>query len=120
MEKCIIKGIKIGLMIVIGIFIFGTVLMLLWNVLMPSIFGLREISFWEGIGLLILAKIFFGSHYGGRKHCKHCHGSKFRDGSTWKMLMKEKMKKMSEEEKIAFKQKLGKCGAGIEDEDENS
>jgi hypothetical protein len=34
---------------------------LLWNWLMPSIFGLREITFAEGLGLLVLSRILFGS-----------------------------------------------------------
>jgi len=43
--------------------LFGNLIMWLWNWLMPSLFGLRTIGFWEGLGLFLLAKILFG--FGG-------------------------------------------------------
>ena len=42
--------------------LFGNVIMWLWNWLMPSLFGLRTIGFWEGLGLLLLATIYFCKH----------------------------------------------------------
>jgi hypothetical protein len=39
--------------------LFGAVTMWLWNWLMPTIFKLPEIGFWQAIGLLLLAQIFF-------------------------------------------------------------
>lgn len=41
-------------------FIGGQVVRLLWNWLMPSLFGLREITFWQGLGVLALCRILFG------------------------------------------------------------
>lgn len=41
--------------------IFAAPLMWLWNALMPTIFGLTKISFWQAFGLEILAGILFGS-----------------------------------------------------------
>ena len=37
--------------------ILGLTLMLLWNWLMPEIFGLPEINFWKSLGLLLLSGI---------------------------------------------------------------
>jgi len=62
--------------------LFGNLIMWLWNWLMPSLFGLRVIGFWEGLGIFLLAKILFGfggsSHSGDgeKKQCKkkHHHG----------------------------------------------
>ena len=42
-----------------GLF-FGWIVMLLWNWLMPSLFGLASISYWQGFGIVVLAKILFG------------------------------------------------------------
>jgi hypothetical protein len=42
--------------------IMGLPLMILWNWLMPTIFGLTTITFWQAIGLNILATILFQSH----------------------------------------------------------
>jgi len=39
---------------------FTFALMLLWNWLMPVIFGLTTITIWQALGLLILSKILFG------------------------------------------------------------
>lgn len=63
--------------------LFGNLIMWLWNWLMPGLFGLRTIGFWEGLGLFLLAKILFGfgssshSSDGDKKQCqkkKHRHG----------------------------------------------
>ena len=42
-------------------FAIGGVTMLLWNALMPEIFGLTSITYWQSWGLLILSFIFFKS-----------------------------------------------------------
>ncbi len=42
-----------------SLIIMGAPLMYLWNYLIPSIFGLRYITFWEAIGLNILGHILF-------------------------------------------------------------
>ena len=41
-------------------FMVGYFVMLLWNWLMPAIFGLPEITYWQAWGILILAQILFG------------------------------------------------------------
>jgi hypothetical protein len=41
----------------------GIVIQLLWNWLMPAIFGLPEITYWQGVGIFILFKILFGAHH---------------------------------------------------------
>jgi hypothetical protein len=33
---------------------FGAIFMLLWNAIVPSIFGISAINFWQALGLLIL------------------------------------------------------------------
>jgi len=48
----------IGLVAIV-IVLLGYPLMLLWNWLMPNIFGLPEITFWQAIGLNLLSTILF-------------------------------------------------------------
>ena len=48
----------IGILMLAGI-LFGAPLMVLWNWLMPTIFGLPEIGFWQACGLQLLATILF-------------------------------------------------------------
>ena len=44
-------------------FLSGWVTMLLWNWLVPVIFGLGTITFWQALGLIILIKlVFVGIH----------------------------------------------------------
>jgi len=38
----------------------GEVVRQLWNWLLPPIFGLREITFWQALGILALCRILFG------------------------------------------------------------
>lgn len=62
--KRIAKYIAMGIagIIAIAIFIFlgGKVVQLLWNWLMPMLFGLREVTFWQAVGILALSRILFG------------------------------------------------------------
>jgi hypothetical protein len=45
---------------------FGWFVMLLWNWLMPVIFGLAAITYWQAFGIVLLAKLVFGAVGGGR------------------------------------------------------
>ena len=46
--------------VVLFIFIGGTIVMLLWNALLPPLFSLPAISFWQALGILLLCRILFG------------------------------------------------------------
>ena len=56
--------------IVAFIALFGFVFQYLWNWLMPEIFGLGVVTYWQAIGLMILAKIIFGGFGDGDKDSK--------------------------------------------------
>jgi hypothetical protein len=47
--------------ILIFALVFGYAVELLWNWLGPVIFGLKQIGYWEGVGLVIISRILFGS-----------------------------------------------------------
>ena len=38
----------------------GAPVMLLWNAVIPTIFGLTKITFWQAIALNLLASVLFG------------------------------------------------------------
>ena len=48
----------IGMLFVVAI-ILGLPVLLLWNWLMPTIFNLPEITFWQAVGLSILSGVLF-------------------------------------------------------------
>lgn len=80
----------------------GFVVMALWNWLMPEIFGLVTIDYWQAMGLLLLSKIFFGS--GGARMGKKWKGA-------WMDHMQQKMEAMSPEERERFRQQWeARCG----------
>ena len=84
---------------IIGIFVFGSIVMLLWNALMPEIFNLRQITFWQALGLLLLAKIFFSGFRGGPRGF----------GSRWKRdALKEGWANMTPEQQERFRQEWGR------------
>ncbi|MFC2137454.1 hypothetical protein ACFLTE_04700 [Bacteroidota bacterium] len=65
------RGIKIIGWIIFGLIMatifglaFGYFVMLVWNWIMPGIFGLTTITFWQAFGIVLLARLIFG----GFKH----------------------------------------------------
>ena len=50
----------------------------LWNSLMPAIFGLRAITYWQALGLMVLSWILFGGLRGARSSGSWRHGMRQR------------------------------------------
>lgn len=77
-KKFWIKAAIFGpLVIAAGVYIFGSVVMLLWNGILPDLFGFGTITFWQALGLLVLSKILFGGfsgHRGGGNSRRHKNG----------------------------------------------
>jgi hypothetical protein len=57
-------------LVVIMAFLFGLLVKVLWNALMPDIFGLPEIGYWQAVGLVILSHLLVGGGHG----IKHTRG----------------------------------------------
>ena len=88
-------------LIIAGIAAFSFITMALWNYLMPAIFNLPAINFWQALCLLILSRILFS---GGPRPMPH---------RPWSKNLREKWEKMSPEEREKFHQRLhSKCGPG--------
>jgi hypothetical protein len=86
------EGIGIALIAIMAFFVVGFVLMSLWNWLMPALFGLRVITFWQAVGLFILGKLLFGGFRGGpgRRH--------------WRHRMEERWEQMTPQEREKFRE----------------
>ena len=63
-KALLIVGIAVGVPALFAL--CGFVTTWLWNALMPAIFKLPEIGFWQAIGLLILAQLLFKGGNAGR------------------------------------------------------
>ena len=66
------KGLKVVVWTVLGIvtfialaLVFGWVVQFLWNATVADMFGWSEISYWQAIGIFLLAKFLFGFGIGG-------------------------------------------------------
>ena len=46
-------------------FLAGGLVMLLWNWLLPPLFGWPSLTVWQGFGLLVLCRLLFGGFGGG-------------------------------------------------------
>lgn len=57
----VVYAILFYLLLVIFDLIFAYPFMLLWNWLMPAIFGLKVLTYWESLGLMILCGMLFKS-----------------------------------------------------------
>jgi hypothetical protein len=71
--------------------IFAVAVMLLWNWLMPSLFGLTTISFWQALGILVLCRMLFGSFDSGH-HWMHRHHGKHNIREKWQKMTPEERK----------------------------
>ena len=85
----------------------GVMVMLLWNWLMPAIFGRVSINFWQALGILVLCRILFGS-FGAERCLKGMrHGRNH---------LREKWIKMTPEERKEFinkrREHFGRSGFG--------
>ena len=95
-----LKALKIALFAALAVIAVSFLVMGLWNVLMPGIFAVRAISFWQALGLLVLCKVLFGGFrpYAG-------------GGPRWRRRMMERWEKMTPEEREKFKQGMRRgCG----------
>lgn len=70
----IARWMVLGIFAAIGFaLLIGYIIMLLWNWLMPEIFGLTTINYWQAVGIIILAKFLFGgfrSRRSGKRYGK--------------------------------------------------
>ena len=53
------RVLKISLIVLLAGTVFSFAVMWLWNWLMPVLFGLHVVTFWQALGILVLSKILF-------------------------------------------------------------
>jgi hypothetical protein len=84
---------------ILGILLFialgGEVVLHLWNWLLPPLFGWRQITFWQALGILALCRILFGGHSWHRSG---------RPNFRRRMRMEGRCGQMTPEERERFRQ----------------
>lgn len=112
------KLLVIAPLAILGMVIFtaigGGLVMLLWNWLAPTLFGLRLITFWQALGLLALCRILFGGFgLGGGGHRNSRRRMEGRIRERVGERMRERWEQMTPEERERFQQGMGgRCGTG--------
>lgn len=85
----------------------GYLVQVLWNWLLPDLFGWRPVTFWQALGLLMLSRILFGG-IGGRRGGGWKHGgrarARFRErmAARWHDLPDEKRERIRREMRERF------------------
>ncbi len=101
-------GIRILLFLLIAFLVFGQGVHYLWNWLMPALFHLPEVTFWQAVGLMGLSWMLFGGWRGFR-------GPGHFRGGGWRHRMSERWMQMTPEERAKFREGMrGRCGHGSE------
>ena len=93
---------------VLFVTIGGVIVMQLWNWLLPPLFGVRMIGFWQALGILVLCRILFGG-FGmsgsGRSHAGSRHvGDRIADRIVDRVS--ERVNNMTPEERERFRERL--------------
>jgi len=97
-----IKLVEIGVFLAIVIAGFGSAVVQLWNLLMPDLFGLHTINFWQALGLIALSWILFGGL--GRFRMPGY-------SSNWRQRMAERYERMTPEQREELRKALeSRCG----------
>ena len=93
----------VALIVLIFIAAGGQAVLHLWNWLLPPIFGWKEISFWQAVGLLALCRILFGN-FSGRPLWR----------SDFRRRMANRWQNMTPEERERFRRGMpSPCGGVI-------
>ena len=91
-------GVAFFAIVLIAAALFGLIVMHLWNWLMPVLFGLHALTYWQAIGLLILSWILFRGPRGWGRNCAHRR-------SSWNH-MRGHWQNMTPEERERFRAKM--------------
>jgi len=76
----------------------GEIVRQLWNWLLPPLFGFRQVTFWQALGMLALCRILFGG-FGS-------HGVRSNVRRRMAERMDERCEHMTPEERERFRQRM--------------
>lgn len=109
-------ALKAAFFISLGFFLFGWIIMKLWNAIIPSLFSGPMITFSQGLGIFVLSRLLL---WGVSPLWK---GKSSRRG-YWRRKMEKHLSSMTPEEKEKFRQayerRCGRCIIPVQEEEEN-
>ena len=82
----------------------GAIVMVLWNYLVPALFGGPVVRFGQAVALAVLSRLLFGRFGPG-------FGAAFHPGMTWRGRMMDRWSQMTPEEQQRWRERMrGRCG----------
>jgi hypothetical protein len=122
-KRYIIPAAIVGAPVAFAVFVFvaGGVVMLLWNWLLPSLFGWPRITMWQGFGLLALCRILFGGFGKGGGGGGYAPGRMTRkERERFQQRMRERMCRTSEQTPGAGSNEMTPPAVTVPDDVRNS
>ncbi|OLD82093.1 MAG: hypothetical protein AUI33_00435 [Ignavibacteria bacterium 13_1_40CM_2_61_4] len=96
--------------LIVASLVLGLAVMVLWNAMVPALFGGPSLTFWQAVGLLVLSHLLLRGWGPWR------HGNGWRH-ERWKSRFEEKLASMTPEEREKFREEYWRrCGPRWADE----
>ena len=92
-----LRGLKLLAFAIVGVTVFGYLVMSLWNWVVPAVTGFHSVTFVQALALLVLSRILFGGLRGG-------------SGWGWRRRLWERWDQMTPEQRQQFQGMLGPRG----------
>src|ERR1700692_1399488 len=112
----VLRVLKVVAIVIVAFTVFGFVVTHLWNFLMPGLFGLRTITFWQAVGLMVLGRLLFGGFRPGRGGVGGGGGvvggvRRGGGGFGWRGESMSRWDQMTPEDREKFREGMrGRCG----------
>lgn len=91
MKRIVALAVQVLTTFIVFIALGGGVVLQLWNWLLPPLFGVPEVTFWQALGILALCRILFG---GFGDPTKDRSGSRHRTAEPWGRLSPEEQERV--------------------------
>jgi len=89
----VVKVMMIAILCAAVLFGLGFAVQALWNWLVPMIFGLRTLTYWQAVGVIVLSKLLFGGF-----------GASRGAGGRMRQRMRDRWESMTPEQRETFRQ----------------
>ncbi len=93
-QRRMFRILKVATIAILALGVFGLLVESLWNWLMPALFGVRTITYWQALGVWILSRVLLGGFH-PRASSRH-----------WRARMIDRWERMSPEERERFRERL--------------
>jgi hypothetical protein len=103
-----LRILKVAGIAIVALGVFGLVVKGLWNWLMPELFGVRQITYWQALGVWVLGRILFGNFHG-----RHNNGH-------WRARLIDRWERMSPEERAKLREGFQRRWGSYEEAERSS